>query len=500
MFLSRTQASATDRSPAGNWWFEPVGMRSAGGMRVTSMTAMQLSAVYTCVKILAETFAVLPFRMYRRGQGRKRTEVADHWLYKLLAIRPNPYQTPFEWKEMMEGHLALRGNAFNEVFANRRGEIEALIPIHPDRIKIEMLDNGSYRYRIRRVDGTEDIRPRGDIWHLRGLSSDGIVGLSPLELAREVIGLGLSAQSFGSRFFYNDAKPGGWLEMPVGGKFKDDDEKDKFKQNWQKGYSGANRGKTAILEGGMKYHELTLNNADAQFLETHKQNRVEIAGLFGVPAHRVNELDRATFSNIEQQSLDFVVGTMTPIAERWESSITAFLLPEDEGLEVEFDFANLVRGDMAARGVFYNKLFNMGSLSPNDIRAREGEPEVAGGDIYLVPMNMVSLENAGKPQAKKGVRPAPAPATQPEPEETATEEDGGTDARMARLLLANATRMARRMAGGKAPAADVLAEAMAISPARAQVWLDTNTASQDQAGLTNALMALAAPEPKKETP
>ncbi len=184
MFLSRTQASATDRSPAGNWWFEPVGMRSAGGMRVTSMTAMQLSAVYTCVKILAETFAVLPFRMYRRGQGRKRTEVADHWLYKLLAIRPNPYQTPFEWKEMMEGHLALRGNAFNEVFANRRGEIEALIPIHPDRIKIEMLDNGSYRYRIRRVDGTEDIRPRGDIWHLRGLSSDGIVGLSPLELAR----------------------------------------------------------------------------------------------------------------------------------------------------------------------------------------------------------------------------------------------------------------------------------------------------------------------------
>jgi HK97 family phage portal protein len=397
---------------------------------------------------------------------------------------------------MMEGHLALRGNAFNEVFANRRGEIEALIPIHPDRIKIEMLDNGSYRYRIRRVDGTEDIRPRGDIWHLRGLSSDGIVGLSPLELAREVIGLGLSAQSFGSRFFYNDAKPGGWLEMPVGGKFKDDDEKDKFKQNWQKGYSGANRGKTAILEGGMKYHELTLNNADAQFLETHKQNRVEIAGLFGVPAHRVNELDRATFSNIEQQSLDFVVGTMTPIAERWESSITTFLLPEDEDLEVEFDFANLVRGDMAARGVFYNKLFNMGSLSPNDIRAREGEPEVEGGDIYLVPMNMVTLENAGKPQAKKGVRPAPA--NQSEPEETSTEEEGSTDARMAQLLEANATRMARRIAGGKTPAVEVLAEALAISQTRAQAWLDSTPVGQDPDALTAQLLALAAPALKKE--
>ncbi len=493
MFVFNRQATAdsADRSVFGKFWFEPLGMKSASGMRITSRSAMQLSAVYTCVKILSETFAVLPFKLYQRQGPRNRTLLQDHWLYQLLAIRPNRYQTPFEWKEMMMGHLALRGNAFNEIFANGRGEITELMPLHPDRVKIELLVNGSYRYRVTDAEGNERTLGRGDVWHIRGLSSDGIIGLSPIEQAREIMGLGLSMQNFASRYFYNNARPGGWIEMPVNQKFKDDTELDKFKTNWKKSYGGSNTGSTAILENGLKYHELKISNDDSQFVETYTKNRAEIAGLFGVPAHRINELDRATFSNIEQQSLDFVVGTMTPIAERFESSITTFLMPEGEGMECEFDFANLLRGDMAARGVYYTKMFNVGALSPNDIRDREGEAPTPGGDIYMVPMNMVSLANAGKTQSKRAARPAPAPAAEP--------QDDDSQARLQALLQANAARMARRVAAGQPPTADVLAEALSIPVPSAQAWLALDKAGRSQPELAASLVELAIPQQKGQS-
>ncbi len=492
MFLTRRSASGGgDRSPFGRFWFEPVGMRSITGMRVTSASAMRLSAVYSCVRVLAETFACLPFCLYekrtdgRRGHGKL---VTDHWLYRLFAKRPNRWQTPFEWTEMMMGHLVLRGNAFNQIVSDYKGEIVELIPLHPDRVKVELLPGNEYRFLIAQSDGTTLILARGEVWHLRGLSSDGILGLNPIELAADVLGLGMAAQSYGARFFANDTKPGGWVELP--GKFADDSARQTWKESWKKAQSGANRGSTAVLEQGMKYHELSLNNSDAQFLESRKFSRSEIASIFRIPPHKIGDLEKATFSNIEQQSLEFVNDTMTPWAERWESSIETFLAFDDDELEIEYDFSNLLRGDSAARSTYYNKMFNLGALSPNDIRDREGEQSIEGGDQYFVPLNMVPLDQAGQAQDRSN-----APVIAPDPEQQVAEQadpeqTDSTDARLVALLHGNAQRMARRVAAGNPPTAKVLAGALAICIDAADCWLSLSKAGFTEAELAASLVEL----------
>lgn len=397
MFLSSRLAGASDdRSPWGNFWFQPVGLKGSGGVRVTSVNAMRLSAVYSCVRVLGETFAVLPLVLYKKKTNGGRQIVTDHWLYRLLARRPNAWQTPFEWREMMMGHLVLRGNAFNQMISNGKGEVTDLIPLHPDRIRVELLDNNNYRYQYTPRNGVAVTLQRGEVWHIRGLSSDGIVGLNPMEQAAEVLGLGLAAQGYASRFYANDAKPGGWIELP--GKFADGPTRDTFKADWKKSQGGANRGGTAVLESGMKYHELGLNNSDAQFIETRKQNRSEIASIFRVPPHKIGDLERATFSNIEQQSLDFVNDCMSPWAERWESSVETNLLFDDEGLEVEFDFKNLLRGDSKARASYYNSGIVSGWLTRNEARIQEGLDPLDGLDEPLQPLNMASAGDAASVQ------------------------------------------------------------------------------------------------------
>lgn len=396
MFLSRFRAGGQggmDRSPWGSFWFEPLGMRTSSGMRVTSLSAMRLAAVYSCVRVISESMAILPFRLYRKKPNGSRDLVTDHWLVTLLTRRPNAWQTPFEFIEMLTGHLCLRGNAFCQIVATGKGVITDLLPIHPDRIKVQMLENGSFNYVVKLADGSSQVFTRGEIWHIRGLSSDGIVGMNPMEVAAEVIGMGLSAQGYGARFFANDASPGGWIEYD--GKFRDSDAKKSFREGWANAQSGKNRGKTAILEKGMKYHQLTLNNTDAQFLESRKYNRSEIAGLFRLPPHKIGDLDRSTFSNIEQQSLDFVNDCMLPCSERFESSIETYLLEDDSDLEIDYDFSKLLRGDMAARTAYYTGNINNGSLTRNEARISEGRNPIAGLDKPLMPLNMVTVDADG---------------------------------------------------------------------------------------------------------
>lgn len=392
-FFSRFRASSSDRSPWGDFWFEPVGMRSGTGLRVSADSAMRLTAVYACVRILSETMASLPFVLYRTDSSGGKVRVTDHWLYRLFARRPNRFQNPFEWREMMQGHLALRGNAYNRIVSNARGEITELVPIHPDRIRIEILPSGEFRYRVTDRDGRESVLPRGEVWHLRGLSSDGLLGMSPIEIARESVGMALAAQDYGARFFANDAKPtGGWIEFP--GSFKDAEAKKVFRESYQQAQSGANRGKVLVLENGMKFHEVGVTNRDAQFLELRKFQITDIARLFRVPPHMIGDLDRATFSNIEQQSLEFVMHTMTPWAERWEASIEAELLPDDEGLEVEFDFANLMRGDAASRAGYYQSGIQNGWLTRNEARLAENLNPLEDLDEPLRPLNMTEESDA----------------------------------------------------------------------------------------------------------
>ncbi len=199
--FGRARADANDRSAWGSFWFEPVTLRTTSGARISSESALRLSAVYACVRILAESMASLPFILYS-PHSRGKVEVTDHWLYRLFHVRPNRYQNPFEWREMLMGHLALRGNAFCRILSDAAGQITDLIPIHPDRVSLVLSNTQADEYSYRIIDrfGNQTIHPRGAVWHLRGLSSDGMIGLSPIEMARESVGLALTAQEYGSRF------------------------------------------------------------------------------------------------------------------------------------------------------------------------------------------------------------------------------------------------------------------------------------------------------------
>jgi len=431
-FFDRFRASSDDRSPWGDFWFEPVSIRSATGLRVSPDAALRLSAVYACVRILSETMASLPLVVYRDRPDGGKDRVTDHWLHQLLCRRPNRFQNPFEWREMLQGHLALRGNAYNQIITNPRGEIIELIPIHPDRVRIELLPSGEYRYRVTDRLGEESVLPRGKVWHLRGLSSDGLMGMSPIELARESLGMALAAQDYGARFFANDAKPtGGWIEFP--GSFKDAEAKKIFRESYQAAQSGANRGKVLVLENGMKFHEVGVTNKDAQFLELRKFQITDIARLFRVPPHMIADLDRATFSNIEQQSLEFVMHTMTPWAERWEASIESELLLEGDALEVEFDFANLMRGDAASRSAFYQSGIQNGWLTRNEARIAENLNPIDGLDEPLRPLNMVEESHSDRLDEDAS---DPADSAQ----DGVANPDDETAARMRGLIEANAER------------------------------------------------------------
>ena len=464
LFNRGSQSSAGgDRSPWGDFWFQPVSAMTGSGVRVDADTAMRLSAVYACIRVLSESMAVLPFRLYRPKVGGGRTLVTDHWLYRLFARQPNRFQTPFEWREMMQGHLALRGNAFCKIVDRGNGEVAELLPLHPDRVKIELLDNGSYRFRYTDRSGQTQYFRRDQLWHLRGLSSDGIVGMSPIEMQRETVATGLAAQDYGNRFFSNDAKPsGGWIEFP--GKFADSATKQTFRESWQAMQSGANRGKVAVLEQGMKFHEIGITNKDSQFLETRQFNVSDVARIFRMPPHLIGDLSKATFSNIEQQSLDFVIHTMTPWAERWESSVETFLLGPESDMEVEFDFAVLLRGDTAGRGTYYHNGILDGWMTRNEAREREGLDPLDGLDEPLRPLNMVEESDAQDEIVENDAGNDDQAQQSP--------SDPDMDARLISLLQNNAERMARRLSSGNPPVADVLASAMAISPQAAQDYLD----------------------------
>ncbi|WP_291925250.1 phage portal protein [Limnohabitans sp.] len=408
-------------------------------MRVSPDGALRLAAVYACVRILSETMASLPVVVYRQRKDGGKDRVIDHWLYGLLARKPNRFQNPFEWREMLQGHLALRGNAFCQIISNPKGEITELMPLHPDRVRMEVMDSGDFRYRVRMQNGDETVFPRGQIWHLRGLSSDGLMGMSPIELARESLGMALAAQDYGARFFTNDAKPtGGWIEFP--GTFKDPEAKRVFRDSYQAAQSGSNRGKVLVLENGMKFHEVGVTNKDAQFLELRKFQITDIARLFRVPPHMIADLDRATFSNIEQQSLEFVMHTMTPWAERWEASIESDLMLDGDQLEVEFDFANLMRGDAASRSAYYQSGIQNGWLTRNEARIAENLNPLQGLDQPLRPLNMVEEEDAEEAEQEN------EPNDSEPNENDAPSGDQEMSMRFRKLVQSNASRLGRRIA------------------------------------------------------
>lgn len=382
--------SAGPPDPTDDFWFSPLGWPSKAGPVVSAETAMRLSTVFACVRILAETAASLPLILYERLE-RGKQRAPDHPLYDVLHDQPNPWQTSFEWVEMMQAHVALRGNAYSEIVPGpRRGAVEQLVPFHPDRVQPMRLDNGGVRYQ---VDGGQRTLEAFQMFHLRGLSTDGLEGLSPIDqAAREPVGIALAAEDYVSRFYANDAQPRGIIEWE--GSFKNDDA-DKWKQSWQKAQTGARRHSVAVLEKGMKYHEVGMTNRAAQFIEARKFQKEDIAQIFRVPLHLLQALDRATFNNVEQLDLDFVTHTMRPWFRRWEQAIGMRLIVEDnDRFFAEFLVDALLRGDTAARYEAYSKAITDGWMTRNEAREKENLNPLDGLDEPLQQMNMGSGSGA----------------------------------------------------------------------------------------------------------
>lgn len=392
---------------------------------------------------------MLPFKLYTEEEDGTRIQDRKHWLYQLFARRPNDFQNPAEFRECMTAMLALRGNAMARMFSNAKGEITDLIPMNADNTTIERLSDTNWRYIYRHFDGTESILGRGQVFHMRMFSLDGIVGMGPIQANREAVATGLSAQDYALKFFRNDATPsGGWIELP--GQFKSEEDKKKFRESWQESQTGRNRHKTAVLEAGMKYHSVGLTNRDAQFIESRKYSRSEIASMFRVPPHMIGDLDRATFSNIEQLSLDFVMYSLMPWLVRWEEAIRYQLLPDGDEHNVEFPVQSLLRGDAAARSAYYTSGINAGWMTRNQARRMEGMDPLPGLDEPLRPLNMVEEDEADGTESSNKT-PKPGTPTPPPDGVPSDPEDDDDEARPNERLLAiadaSAARIARREVG-----------------------------------------------------
>ena len=376
---------------------------TTAGKAVTEQSAMQMTAVYCCVRILAEAVAGLPLHLYRYRDDGGKEKAVDHPLYLLLHDEPNPEMSSFVYRETLMTHLLLWGNAFSQVIRNGKGEVVALYPLMPNRMKVDRDDHGQlcYCYQVANSDaptlkeGTVILKP-ADVLHIPGLGFDGLVGYSPIAMAKNAIGLAMATEEFGAKFFANGATPGGILEFP--NVIKD---VDRVRESWNKGFGGSqNAGKVAILEQGMKYTPISIAPEQAQFLETRKFQINEIARIFRIPPHMIGDLDKSSFSNIEQQSLEFVKYTLDPWVIRWEQSLSRTLFSPEEKKRYFFKFnvEGLLRGDYQSRMNGYAVARQNGWMSSNDIRELENLdriPEEDGGDLYLVNGNMLPLNQAG---------------------------------------------------------------------------------------------------------
>lgn len=407
LFQSIFKGKVTDRA-AGSGYRFPFGQSSAG-KPVNERTAMQMTAVYAAVRILAEGVASLPLQVYRRGENGDRSKAEDLNLFYLLHDKPNPEMTSFIFREALMCHLLLFGNAYAQVLRNGRGEVAALYPLLPNKMSVERDEKGQLFYRYIRNDsepptmeGNAVILMPGDVLHIPGLGFDGLVGYSPISMTKNAIGLALAAEEYGSRFFANGAAPAGVLEHP--GVIRD---VSKLRESWNETFGGSrNAGKVAILEEGLHFNPISMSPQDSQLLETRQYQLTEIARIFRIPPHMLGDLSKATFSNIEEQSLEFVKYTLTPWICRWESSLTDALLSREEQrkYEIRFNVEGLLRGDYKSRMEGYAVGINNGFMCPNDVRRLEGFdliPEEKGGNNFLVQGAMIRLEDAGIYAGKK---------------------------------------------------------------------------------------------------
>lgn len=378
--------------------------RTTSGKPVNERTAMQTTAVYACVRILAEAIASLPLHVYEYQDDGGKKLVHDHPLYYLLHDEPNPEMTSFVFRETLMSHLLIWGNAYAQIIRDGAGRVLGLYPLLPDKMDVQRDDRGNIYYVYsRNSDENPMFKEYGniklkaeDVLHIPGLGFDGLIGYSPIAMAKNAVGMTLACEEYGASFFANGANPGGILEHP--GVLKDPS---KVRESWNSVYRGVNNAhKIAVLEEGMKYQQIGIPPEEAQFLETRKFQINEIARLYRIPPHMVGDLDKSSFSNIEQQSLEFVKYTLDPWVIRWEQSLQrSLLLPGEKGKYfIKLNVDGLLRGDYQSRMNGYAVGRQNGWFSANDIREMENMnpiPDEEGGNLYLVNGAMTKLADAG---------------------------------------------------------------------------------------------------------
>ena len=395
LFRSRADPKNSMWQSAYQFFFGP----TSSGKVVNEKSAMQTTAVYACVRILSETIASLPLHTYQKTDKGKEKAV-DHPLYHLLHDEPNPEMTSFVFRETLMGHLLLWGNAYAQVIRDGRGKVMALYPLMPDKMTVHRSEGGELYYSYSK-EGKEHILRSFEVLHIPGLGFDGLLGHSPIAMAKNAIGMAIATEEYGANFFNNGANPGGVLEHP--GILKDPE---RVRKSWNSVYAGSgNAHKVAVLEEGMSFKPIGIPPEQAQFLQTRKFQLNEIARIFRVPPHMIGDLEKSSFSNIEQQSLEFVKYTLTPWLSRWEMAMKKSLLSPSEKKDyfIKHNVEGLLRGDYKTRMEGYSIGIQNGFLSPNDVRELEDLNTIEHGDVYAVNGNMLKLEDIGA-YAKKDVK------------------------------------------------------------------------------------------------
>ena len=434
----RADSGGVQLRPDSDLWYQHYGYQTASGLRVSPESAMRVATVYACVRVIAETIASLPLVIYRTLPDGGKELANNHPLFRVLHDKPNQVQTSYEFWEMMMAHLELRGNAFAQIVPGPNGAVDQLIPLHPDRVSVFRLANGRLRYQVRYFyNAAVEYYAQEEIFHLRGLSSDGLVGMSTIAVGAEVIGAGLAAQEFASRFFENDSTPSGVMIHPKG---LTDAAHARIKESWRQSHSGMNQHSVAILEEGMTYQNIGLTNKDSQLLEARQFSRGDIASLFRVPPHKIGDLTRATFSNIEQQSIEFATDCIRPRLVRLERRIVNDLmgpleLGDGNDYFCEFLMDALMRGDQKSRYDSYTTAINAGWLTRNEARAMENRNPIDGLDDPLMPLNMAPVNETADTDLGEDVADPAAP-----------EDDTGTGGakRLAQFVRAAAERVVRK--------------------------------------------------------
>ena len=373
---------------------------AASGKNVTEETAIQISTVYACVRVLAETIASLPLNVYE-SDGKGGSRIAEnHPLEYLLHDAPNEEMTSFIWREQMMTQILLRGNSYSQIVRNGKTAIMSIYPLLSSNMTVDRDDSGALTYKYQMADDNTITLSPSEVLHIPGMGFDGIMGYSPIARMKTTLGLTLAAEEYGSKVFGNGATPAGVLTHP--NRLKDPE---KLRNAWNAAYGGsANAGKIAILEEGMKFERISMPNSEAQFLETRKFQVSEICRIYRVPPHMVGDLEHATFSNIEHQSISFAVHTIRPWLVRIEQSMNKALFSKNERGKyfVKFNMDGLMRGDYKSRMEGYAIARQNGWMSADDIRGLENLNPIGaakGGEEYLVNGNMIPIKQAGQQNA-----------------------------------------------------------------------------------------------------